>query len=157
VNWCVYQSGDFLPFFALMARWSAEIVTSLSLSAVGGRGRFRRYSRFREHWTANAALPSVIFIEPEYTDGPHADPNDDHPPTSEARGQAFPSDIYDVLISNPVRGQRTAMIVTYDEHGGFFDHVAPLPIPTNAAGFQFTTSGVRVPAFVVSPLVASGH
>jgi len=156
VTWCAYQSGDFFPFFALMPTWSPEIVTSLSLSALGGRGRFRRYSRFREHWTGPAPLPSVIFIEPEYTDGPHGDPNDDHPSTGQARGQAFLCDVYDILVGNPVRWQRTALIVTYDEHGGFFDHVAPLPISTNAGGFQFTTTGVRVPAFVVSPQVAPG-
>ena len=98
----------------------------------------------------------MIFIEPEYTDGPHADPNDDHPTTGQAKGQAFLAEIYDTLISNSARWQRTMLIVTYDEHGGFFDHVAPLSIPTDARGFQFNTTGVRVPAFVVSPQVAPG-
>jgi phospholipase C len=156
VAWCAYQSGDFLPFFSLMPRWLPEITTSLSLSAVGGRGRFRRYAQFRSHWTAGDAMPAVIFIEPEYTDGPHVDPNDDHPTTGQAKGQAFLADIYNILVSNPARWQRSMLIVTYDEHGGFFDHVPPLPIPTNAGGFQFTTTGVRVPAFVVSPQVAPG-
>jgi phospholipase C len=53
------------------------------------------------------------------------------------------------------------MIVTYDEHGGFFDHVPPLPIKSPVpAGAQystpFSTSGVRVPATIISPLVPSG-
>ena len=52
------------------------------------------------------------------------------------------------------------MIVTYDEHGGFYDHVSPLPIPTSVPGHGsrpvFATTGVRVPAFLVSPLVAPG-
>jgi phospholipase C len=48
------------------------------------------------------------------------------------------------------------MVVTYDEHGGFFDHVAPIEMPTDAAGHRFTTTGVRVPAFVISPHVAPG-
>jgi phospholipase C len=156
VSWCAYQSGDFLPFFSLMPKWLPEITTSLTLSDFGGRGRFRRYSKFRGHWTANDAMPSVIFIEPEYTDGPHTDPNDDHPPTGVAKGQAFLANIYTTLISNPDRWKKTMMIVTYDEHGGFFDHVTPLPIPTSVAGFQFTTTGVRVPAFVISPQVEAG-
>ena len=101
-------------------------------------------------------MPSVIFIEPEYTDGPHIDPNDDHPPTGVAKGQAFLADIYTTLISNPDRWKKTMMVVTYDEHGGFFDHVTPLPIPTSVAGFQFATTGVRVPAFVISPQVEAG-
>jgi len=49
------------------------------------------------------------------------------------------------------------MLVTYDEHGGFYDHVSPLNIPTLLAGHGatpvFSTTGVRVPAFVISPLV----
>jgi phospholipase C len=53
------------------------------------------------------------------------------------------------------------MIVTYDEHGGFYDHVSPLAIPmrvTTQEGFpiDFESTGLRVPAFVVSPLVKSG-
>jgi phospholipase C len=48
------------------------------------------------------------------------------------------------------------MIVTYDEHGGFFDHVLPLPIPAVVAGHAIATTGVRVPALVVSPQVAAG-
>jgi phospholipase C len=154
VAWCAYQSGDFVPFFGLMGSWLPEITTSLPLSALGGRPRFRR---FAEEWANNgAAMPQVIFIEPEYTDGPHFDPNDDHPPTGIAKGQVFLADIYAALIANPQRWRNTLMLVTYDEHGGFFDHVAPLPIPGSAGGTGFTTTGVRVPALVVSPHVAPG-
>jgi phospholipase C len=96
-------------------------------------------------------MPSVIFIEPEYTDGPNSEPNDDHPPTGIARGQNLLADVYSTLISNEDRWHKTLMIVTYDEHGGFFDHVDPLPIPTSVSGFKFETTGVRVPGFVISP------
>jgi phospholipase C len=156
VRWCVYQAGDFFPFFSLMPRWLGEITTSLTLSALGGRGRFRRYAQFDEQWRADAPMPQVIFIEPAYTDGPHHAPNDDHPPTGIAAGQAFLADIYATMIANPRRWQNTLMLVTYDEHGGFFDHVEPPPMPTTVAGFQFTTTGVRVPAFVISPHVQPG-
>jgi phospholipase C len=101
-------------------------------------------------------MPNVIFIEPEYTDGPHAHPNDDHPPSGVANGQLLVADIYNTLIRNPARWANTALLVTYDEHGGFFDHVPPLPISQPVAGFQFNSSGVRVPALVVSPQVAPG-
>jgi phospholipase C len=156
VNWCAYQAGDFLPFFSLMPRWLPEIVTSLSLSQFGARGRFRRYATFDAHWQSSEAMPAVIFIEPEYTDGPHAHPNDDHPPSGVANGQLLVADIYNTLIKNPARWANTLMLVTYDEHGGFFDHVPPLAISQPVAGFQFNTSGVRVPALVVSPQVAPG-
>jgi len=63
------------------------------------------------------------------------------------------ANVYGTLISNENRWHKTLMIVTYDEHGGFFDHVEPLPIPTNVSGFRFETTGVRVPGFVISPHV----
>ena len=159
VSWCVYQSGDFLPFFALMKRWQNEIATSLALDALvpHAHPRFRRYRNFVRDWTTEQNMPSVIFIEPEYTDGPHIAPNDDHPPTGISRGQALVMDIYTALISNRARWARTLLLVTYDEHGGFWDHVSPLNIPTPIAGHGPTTvflsTGVRVPGFVISPLV----
>ena len=102
-------------------------------------------------------MPSVIFVEPEYTDGPHLFPNDDHAPTSIHPGQLFLADLYRTLISNPARWAKTLLVVTYDEHGGFFDHVPPLNISTVIAGTRVETTGVRVPAFIVSPYVRSGH
>lgn len=156
VSWCAYQWSDFLPFFSLMPRWLPEIATSLALSVAGERGRFRRYTHFREHWSDAAPMPSVIFLEPEYTDGPHQTPNDDHPPTGIAKGQAFLADVYATLISNPGRWRNTMLVVTYDEHGGFFDHVAPLRIGASVGGFPLATTGVRVPAFIVSPHVTPG-
>jgi phospholipase C len=154
-SWCVYQSGGFFPFFSLMPKWLPEIVTSLALPLEGSGGRFRRYSRFKADWTNSSNLPRVIFIEPEYTDGPHRVPNDDHPPTGVAPGQAFLADIYQT-ISATARWNETLMIVTYDEHGGFFDHVSPLDISTDVAGYQFQTTGLRVPAFLISPYVVPG-
>ncbi|HJU20344.1 MAG TPA: alkaline phosphatase family protein [Stellaceae bacterium] len=159
VSWCVYQSGDFLPFFALMPRWQGEIAASLALDALvpHAHPRFRRYRNFARDWTTEQNMPAVIFIEPEYTDAPHVAPNDDHPPTGITPGQVLLRDIYTALIANPVRWARTVMIVTYDEHGGFFDHVPPLPIPMRIPGHGpnpvFLVGGVRVPAFIVSPLV----
>ena len=96
ISWCVYQSGDFLPFFALMKRWQDEIATSLALDALvpHAHPRFRRYRNFARDWASEQNMPSVIFIEPEYTDGPHFAPNDDHPPTGISRGQAFVADVY---------------------------------------------------------------
>jgi phospholipase C len=52
------------------------------------------------------------------------------------------------------------LLITYDEHGGFYDHVSPLNIPTPLAGHGptpvFLTTGVRVPGFLISPLVEPG-
>jgi phospholipase C len=162
ITWCAYQSGHYLPFFALMRKWQDEIAVSLAHDALvpHAHPRFRRFSNFASDWATEQSMPSVIFIEPEYTDGPHAVANDDHPPTGVTQGQAFLAEVYSALIANPVRWGRTAMIVTYDEHGGFYDHVPPLNIPTSILGHGstpvFTTTGVRVPGLIISPLVEPG-
>jgi phospholipase C len=158
VKWCAYQWGGYFPFFTLMLKWLPAVASSLSLSGLGVRGGpFRRYARFAKDWaSAKHDMPSVIFVEPEYGDGPHSKPNDDHPPLGVQPGQAFLKDLYGVLTGNPARWAKTLLIVTYDEHGGFFDHVPPLPIVTVAGGETFLTTGLRVPALLISPHVAAG-
>jgi phospholipase C len=104
-------------------------------------------------------FPQVIFIEPSYYDAPHFgtdQPNDNHPPLAVGFGEEFLRQVYKALTSNPEKLNKTVMILTYDEHGGFFDHVPPLPIPydpPNGEYKRFETTGIRVPAIVVSPFV----
>ena len=111
-------------------------------------------------------LPSVTFIDPAMHNAPE---NDDHPVADMLYGQIFLKSIYDELRANEALWLRTLLIISYDEHGGFYDHVVPptaeiraLPgVNTLAATLDFkaaltTPYGVRVPAFVVSPWVAPG-
>ena len=152
VKWRAYQSGGYFPFFALMDRQAYAI-----LGSVVGDGPFRRYKKFRDDWLDNSkAIRPVVFIEPEYSDGPHSAPNDDHPPTSIAAGQEFLRGLYETLTANPERWARTLFVVTYDEHGGFFDHVEPIKVPGRAKDRTYDTTGLRVPAFLISPWVKAG-
>ena len=94
---------------------------------------------------AAGRLSSVTFIDPNFMNVPTPTWNDDHPPADVADGQNLVASIYNALASSPQWG-RTLFVITYDEHGGFFDHVVP---PENW--------GVRVPAFVISPWVEPGQ
>ena len=105
-------------------------------------------------------FPQVIFVEPIYTDAPHAEAEgtDDHSPSSVAGGQRLMLDVYSALQRSRHWGN-SILIITYDEHGGFFDHVQPLPVETVASAeryLYFSTTGIRVPAVVVSPFVSAG-
>lgn len=154
VPWSVYVSGGYAPFFLMMSSWAPAIAESLAL----GNGHFHRYGDFSRDWGSPNAFAAVTFIEPQYADAPMSHPNDDHPPTAPiSRGQAFVSNIYNVVISNPARWAKTLMIVTYDEHGGFFDHVPPLAVGTTIGTTTLTTTGVRVPALLISPYVGEGQ
>jgi phospholipase C len=162
------------------------------------------FSHFAEH-VAAGKLPAYSFIEPDHRpalhepghedDGParsdnqHPEnnlvPNDaydavgDVEGTDFERGDALIASVYEALRANPELFSRTLLVVTYDEHGGLYDHVPPpvdVPppgdrqsLPTRLANrllerlglhpavtFDFTMLGPRVPAVVVSPLVPAG-
>lgn len=154
-EWRCYHWGDLLPFFTMMVNpWGRRIVRSIA----SGDGNFRRYRKFRDDWNSPGPAPSVVFLEPQLLDVPLlGKPNDDHPKAPVSRGQKFMSRVYSDLVSNQARWARTLLIVTYDEHGGFFDHVRPRRVTTAAGGETFETTGPRVPAFLVSPLVDKGQ
>ena len=112
--------------------------------------RMRRLDDFYDR-AATGELPSVTWIDPNFTDIPD-DPDrasDDHPPGDIARGQALVAEVYSHLIASPA-WPKTLFIVVYDEHGGFYDHVTPEPAVDDAT----TTYGPRVPALLVTPYVS---
>jgi len=150
IRWRVYHEA--MPFFAMMPNWLDDVLA-------GDRFRpFKKLSHDVENDPPNER-PQVIFIEPTYTDSPHIGPGtDDHAPSAIKGGQAFLLEAYRDMTRDPDMWAGTVMIVTYDEHGGFFDHVSPPALrtdPPSGAHFQkpFEALGVRVPAFVISPFV----
>lgn len=75
---------------------------------------------------ADGTLPSVVFIDPNFDPGPNFSANDDHPPIDMLNGQELIARVYNALV--PVMnapGDKTVFVITYDEHGGFHDHVPP--------------------------------
>ena len=100
----------------------------------------------------NGNLPSVSWIDPDFGIlSSHQ--NDDHPPVDITAGQDLVLKVYHALSMGP-KWSKTLLIVVYDEHGGFFDHVAPgVAADDNPA---FRRYGARVPAFIVSPNIAPG-
>jgi phospholipase C len=82
--------------------------------------------------------------------------NDQHPLSDVMRGDALIRDVYNAIRSNAALWRTSLLIIVYDEHGGFYDHVEPPPtVPpdkrTDASHFKFDRLGVRVPAILVSP------
>ncbi|HEX8845764.1 MAG TPA: alkaline phosphatase family protein [Pyrinomonadaceae bacterium] len=136
-------------------------------------------------------LPMYSFIEPRYSYNyaPNQYPpnsnhpggadylkivvSNDNPPIDVFDGELLLLEIYTAL-SNSKYWPSSLLIITYDEHGGTYDHVVPPAVPTNAVppasnipaakdhgdkvadGFNYNVYGCRVPAIIVSPLIGAG-
>ncbi len=120
---------------------------------------FSTLDRFGE-LCKSGLLPSYSFLEPTYGG---ADQNDQHPPCDIRPGEQLIADIYNMIKQSPAF-EDTLFIITYDEHGGCYDHYPPPggaknPDSRNPAGqdsFTFNRFGVRVPCVVVNPYIQPG-
>lgn len=83
--------------------------------------------------------------------------NDDHPPNDVVMGQALIAQLYTMLSKNRELWNRTLFIITYDEHGSFFDHVVPGRVYDRSGASGFDQLGIRVPAVVCGGRVKRGH
>jgi phospholipase C len=101
----------------------------------------------------NGQLRKVSWIDPNFIDLHVLDPqsNDDHPPSDILAGQQLVFDVYDALRKSRSWNE-TLLVITYDEHGGFYDHVPPPVLPGDDES-RYETLGLRVPALIVGPRV----
>lgn len=106
-------------------------------------------------------LPAVSFLDPKFTEFDDGLGNDDHPHSDIRNGDAFLSQVFHAVARGP-KWSSTVMIVTFDEWGGFFDHVAPPRVVTpnnldtnlvNGAALL----GFRVPAVIASPFTRGNN
>jgi phospholipase C len=108
---------------------------------------------------ANGALPQVSFVESNPFGKVNVE-SDEHPNANVQVGEKLVHDVMQALVQSP-NWPGSAMFLTYDEHGGFYDHVAPPAAvkPDNIAPMlqagdvagAFDRYGIRVPAMVISP------
>jgi phospholipase C len=138
--------------------YTASPLTRLDFpdTVMASDANFGQFSDFQQD-AASGSLPAYSFLEPSWG----ATGNSQHPNYDVALGEQLILDVYRALRDGPAWSQ-TLLIITYDEHGGCYDHVPPplgaaLPDATiGEYGFDFTRFGVRVPAVLVSPLIAAG-
>ena len=122
----------------------------------------------------NGTLPKYSFIEPRYTDifggtvnnnhpgGAGVDPRDPNapspPPAIDVRdGEILLNRIYRILYNDPDTFKKTLFVVTYDEHGGLYDHCPPpaaaSPFIPPVQNFPYDRYGVRVPTLFINPYI----
>lgn len=130
-----------VPYLAL---WAFKYLFSTSL-----------FSNFLAD-AASGNLPSVSFVDPNYTVLDDGTGSDDHPHADIRNGDAFLSTVYRAAATGP-KWANTVLIVTFDEWGGFFEHVPPprVTAPRNSPDTDLKNGaallGFRVPTVIASP------
>ncbi len=160
ISWKVYGNPDgnfgdnVLPYFKQY--WSNPLLTANALTP--------NYPVTFKADVAAGTLPQVSWVLANLIDS-------EHPPAPELYGEAVVADILNTLVSNPAVWAKTALFITHDENGGFFDHVPPPTAPADTAGEYITANplpsdasgvagpiglGFRVPLLIVSPFARGG-
>jgi len=147
ISRCLYGGDDF-PMLA-------------ALKGIG-LGDIRPYHDFPQDLQGNYPY-AYTFIEPSYNaTADYKCSTSQHPLDDVTRGEALIKCTYEAIRNSPVWNS-SLLIITWDEHGGFYDHVAP-PVAVspgdtvpgsghNQYGFTFERYGLRVPAVIISPLI----
>jgi phospholipase C len=160
ISWKVYGSADgnfgdnVLPYFK-------QYQTNPTLQA---KALVPSYPGTFQTDVASGDLPQVSWVLAPLIDS-------EHPPAPVEFGEVVAADVLNTLVSNPAVWAKTALLITYDENGGFFDHVPP-PVPPNGTAGEYLTAsplpsdasgiagpiglGFRVPMLVVSPFSRGG-
>ena len=161
IEWKIFEGDTFPVSFAL---------SGMNLNAL--QGRFQDFADFQSELSKPNFGPRFVFIEPKY--GAHGfdvtGPGDFtcgdsmHPVDDVTRGEKLVKTVYEAIRNSP-HWERSLLLVVFDEHGGFYDHVQPpAAVPPGDTmtdsyiqhHFQYDQLGVRVPALVISPLIPRG-
>ncbi|MBV9355581.1 MAG: phospholipase [Chloroflexi bacterium] len=160
ISWKVYGSADgnfgdnVLPYFK---QYQSNPTLASKAFTPSYPGQFQLD-------VASGALPQVSWVLAPLIES-------EHPPAPSEFGEVVAADVLNTLVSNPSVWSKTVLFITYDENGGFFDHVPPpvappgtpgeyltaSPLPSDASGVQGPIGlGFRVPMLVVSPFSRGG-
>ena len=157
IDWCIYEGDAFPQSFAMKGMTWQWIKN----------GRFKDFTKFAADVSDKNFSPQYVFIEPNYGRDilPPQDfhgGNSQHPLDDVLAGEALIKAVYEAVRTSP-HWERSVLVITYDEHGGFYDHVAPPDTAVspgdastvkNQPRFDFRQYGVRVPTVVISPYTA---
>jgi phospholipase C len=156
VDWAYYFGN-----LAVVALLGSPGPFQIDLGPNDGTGHIRRFGDpaagggqfFKD--AAAGKLPPVVYIDPSFSE------NDDHPPVHPIRAQALIAAVYTALAKSP-QWKNCMLVVTYDEHGGFYDHVAPPVNPSDDTLAKFGVDGFqqlgfRVPTMVAGPYAKQAH
>ena len=172
--WWQQRAGELVPLPTIMDQVAAEGMDwkayvndtpwELFVSSLANNpSRIRMTDEFFAD-ARDGTLPALSVLNPRagmnFTHRQMA--NDMHPDHDTSLAEAYYKDVYEALRNSPSWNE-TLFILTFDEHGGFYDHVPTvlgIPPPDNYSSypdkFAFDRLGIRIPTLLISPLVPKG-
>ncbi len=155
-DWKIYNSMQWFDFVLtchLFLQGQIPMVDKNQANYIAGIDQFMKDAR-------EGNLPAFSFLEPVWIQDPAGRAATSYHPYGAggtAPGEKALNEIYDALRTGP-KWNETLLIITFDEHGGFFDHMPPpyaeKPWPNDVNdGFHYDMMGVRVPTILVSPWI----
>lgn len=158
IRWKIVEGDEFPVSFCLRG---------MNLNAT--QGKFLDFDEFKEFTDKLILEEKFIFIEPKYGKhefdfsgpGDFTCGNSMHPLDDVTRGEKLVKEVYEIIRNSP-HWEKSVLLITFDEHGGFYDHVAPPKavapgdletLSYKKHNFKFDQLGVRVPAIIVSPRI----
>ncbi|MCV6987018.1 phospholipase C [Mycobacterium shinjukuense] len=165
ISWKVYRSKSLGPYISSLASYGGAIeYFKQSADPRSDLARFGLTPTYPADFAADilaSRLPQVSWVVPNVVES-------EHPGFPAAAGAFAIANVLRMLLANPAVWEKTALIISYDENGGFFDHVVPPTAPPGTPGEYVTVPdidkvpgsggirgpiglGFRVPCIVVSP------
>jgi phospholipase C len=178
-DWSIFYQqtwpGPNVPIVGSGSQCFTQLMLDSLQNPAFGASFFREMDQFYRilNGAPNTQLPTFSYLEPSwnifYFGHSFQNGNDYHPPGNLACGEAFLATLFSKLQASKY-WPNTLLIVTFDEHGGTYDHVEPpaakapwddpkdgtKPPSNYAVDFDFKRFGVRVPLLLISPLIEAG-
>lgn len=157
-DWRIYNSVEWMDFIFTYHLFLQGQVPTIDAQVAANPGQPSQHLAPIEQFLAEAkagTLPAFSYLEPRWI-APQGTTSY-HPGGDLVPGEQHLLQIFEALQSGPAWDE-TLLVITFDEHGGIYDHVPPpyaeKPYPNDGAdGFNFDIMGVRVPTILVSPLI----
>jgi len=154
-DWKIYNSIEWMQFVHTYHLFLQGQIPSVDNRVQSGDASFIDHIDDFKKAARAGTLPKFSFLEPVWI--ANSGTTSYHPGADPVVGERALNEIYEALKAGPAWDE-TLFIITFDEHGGLFDHVPPPyaenPWPNDVIdGFRFDLMGVRIPAILVSPLI----
>ncbi|HRH95446.1 MAG TPA: alkaline phosphatase family protein [Prosthecobacter sp.] len=157
-NWRIYNSVQWMNFVFTYHLFLQGQVPTIDADVAAHPNQPTQHLAPIEQFLAEAkagTLPAFCYLEPRWI-APQGTTSY-HPGGDLVPGEQHLLEIFEALQSGPA-WEETLLVITFDEHGGIYDHVPPpyaeKPYPNDCAdGFNFDLMGVRIPTVLVSPLI----